>query len=236
MFALFGLAALIALFNIGAYLYGLTLPDDWSVKESVVISAPPEDVVPFVATPRRWTEWSSWSKTFDPTAEFHFDGPESGEGASFAWLGEQLGLGKMAITKVTSNEVEYTLKLQGETFSENGRVAFEPVAGGTRVIWTDGGKVNGTLGRFFRQRLEDSVSADFAASLQRLKQTVEAKPAGNPKSEARNSKQMRRTEIRKRQIAIGFARSGLFRHSSPSKFPRVGFGNTSSLPRRGFIP
>lgn len=174
MFALFAIAAIVGLFNIGAFLYGLTLPDDWSVEESVVIDAPADEVAAYVKSPRRWSEWSSWSAAQDPTAEFQYDGPETGAGASFAWRGEQLGAGKLTITDASPTAVHYQLSFQGETFSENGKIAFQPIEHGTRVVWSDGGEVGGTIGRFFRERLEASVAADFQASLQRLKQLVES--------------------------------------------------------------
>lgn len=174
MIGLFAFAALVGLFNIGAYIYGLTLPDAWSVDESVEIAAPIEDVYAYVATPRRWTTWSPWSERRDPNANFVFKGPELGKDASFLWLGEQLGRGSLTITEASPTEVRYRLDLQGDTFSENGRLTLEPVADGTRVRWTDSGEVSGTLGRFFRERLETSVAADFADSLQKLKQTVES--------------------------------------------------------------
>ncbi len=177
MLALFAIAAVVGLFNIGAFLYGLTLPSDWSVDESVVIDAPPSEVAAFVTSPRRWSEWSSWSDAVDPTAEFKYDGPETGAGSSFSWLGEQLGFGKLTITEASDAFVRYRLEFQGETFSENGRIAFEPNGTGTRVRWTDGGEVSGTIGRFFRERLEDSVAADFQASLQRLKRLAESQPS-----------------------------------------------------------
>lgn len=181
MFALFALAVIVALFNIVAFLYGLTLPSDWKVEESIEIDAPPDDVRAYVAFPRRWTEWSSWSEARDPTADFRYDGPESGEGASFSWSGEQLGVGTLTITEVTANGLEYRLEFQGETFSEDGKISFQPTDRGTRVVWNDGGEVSGTIGRFFRARLETSVAADFHASLARLKRLVESShPAKAP--------------------------------------------------------
>jgi Polyketide cyclase / dehydrase and lipid transport len=167
-------AFFVCLFNIAAYLYGLTLPNEWTVGESIVIAAPPEKVYPLVASPRRWAEWSSWSPKQDPSVEFAYDGPETGTGASFAWRGEQLGLGKLTMTEATPNvSVGYELVLQNAPFSKKGRIAFEPDAHGTRVNWTDGGELDSTLGRLFRERLEASVATEFRTSLQRLKEAAE---------------------------------------------------------------
>ncbi|HEX6985208.1 MAG TPA: SRPBCC family protein [Planctomycetaceae bacterium] len=174
MTALLVVALIVGLFNIGVYVYGLTLPNEWRVEESVVVAAPPEAVYPLLATPKRWAEWSAWSAERDPSLKFAYDGPEAGKGASFSWLGERLGHGKIVLTEAKPGEsIRYELVLQGETFSENGRIALEPTEEGTRVTWTDGGELDGTLGRLFRERLEASVAAEFAASLERLKGVAE---------------------------------------------------------------
>jgi len=182
MLALFAVAVIVGLFNIGAFLYGLTLPSEWSVQETVEIAAPPSDVAVYVTSPRRWSEWSSWSKARDPTAEFKYDGPDSGKDSSFSWRGEQLGAGTLTITEASPNLVRYQLEFQGETFSENGKIAFERTDRGTQVVWSDGGEVSGTIGRFFRERLEASVATDFRASLHRLKELVETSPPPKPPS------------------------------------------------------
>jgi hypothetical protein len=184
MLALFAVAAVIGLFNLGFFLYGLTLPSNWSVEESVEIDASPEDVATYLVSPRRWSEWSSWSDSQDATAEFIYEGPESGEGAAFSWRGEQLGVGKLTITEVSHDLIRYDLAFQGETFSENGRITFQPTAGGTRIVWSDAGEVSGTIGRVFRERFEASVAADFAASLNRLKQVVESTPPAKAPSDS----------------------------------------------------
>ncbi len=184
MLALFAVAVIVGLFNIGVFLYGLTLPSEWSVEESVEIAAAPEEIIPYLASPRRWSEWSSWSNTQDPTAEFKYDGPDSGDGAAFSWRGEQLGAGTLTIIELSQNLIRYQLKFQGETFSENGKISLEPIDRGTRVVWSDSGEVSGTIGRFFRERLETSVAADFEASLKRLERVVESKPSAKAPSES----------------------------------------------------
>ena len=174
MLALFAVAVIVGMFNIGAFLYGLTLRSDWSVEESINIGAPIDDVAASLESPRRWSDWSSWSKAQDPTAEFKYEGPESGEGASVSWRGERLGVGTLTITEASKNLIRYQLAFQGETFSEHGKISVQPTDDGTHVVWSDGGEVSGTIGRLFRERMEASVAADFRASLARLKRLVES--------------------------------------------------------------
>jgi len=178
---LIGLAFAFAAFNIGIYVYGLTLPGEWHVEESIVIDAPPDAIYTFLSSPKRWTEWSGWSRRSDPTAELAFEGSVEGKDASMVWQGERLGAGRMTITAAEpGRSVTYSLRLGGSEFSDAGRLSLKPADGGTRVTWTDGGELGGTPGRLFGRRLEASVSADFSASLVRLKELVEREPSSAP--------------------------------------------------------
>lgn len=168
------IALLIGLANVVVFLYGLTLPDDWQADAETLVAAPPDEIYPLIATAERWTEWSTWSKSQDPTIRLHYEGPKAGAGASFSWLGERVGRGKITITEAQPGKsIRYTLELQGSKFSENARITLQPENDGTRITWTDGGEVEGTLGRFFRERLEESVTAEFESSLKRLEAVAE---------------------------------------------------------------
>lgn len=178
---LIGLAFAFAAFNLGVYLYGLTLPGEWRVEESVVIDAAPAEVYPLLESPKRWAEWTTWSKRTDSSAEFRYEGPESGKDSSVVWDGERLGAGRLTITAAEPpKSVSYSLRLGGSDFSDEGRLTLDAVETGTRVTWTDGGELGGTLGRLFGDRLERSVSSDFSASLARLKNTVERQSTPDP--------------------------------------------------------
>jgi uncharacterized protein YndB with AHSA1/START domain len=170
---LFAVAVMVGLFNIGAFLYGLTLPNEWHVEASHVIAAPPEAIYPSLAAPQRWTTWIRWIPDGDPTLQTATEGPESGVGASLTWSSEQLGQGQLTILETEPDRfVRYQLDLQGETFSTNGKIQLFPVEEGTRVLWSDGGRLGNTLSRLFRERLERSLADEFAASLRRLESDV----------------------------------------------------------------
>ena len=172
--ALLLVALVVGFVNVGVFIYGMTLPDKWSVRQSIVINADASDIFPLLDDLRRWREWSSWSERNDPTLEFTYDGPDHGAGASFSWIGERLGSGTITIQKSEENRsISYALELQGEPFSDAGQIRLRPLVGGTSVIWTDGGELEGTLGRLFRDRLETSVAADLSRSLRELKTVVE---------------------------------------------------------------
>ena len=53
---------------------------------------------------QKWDDWSPWAK-LDPNAKVTFSGPQSGDGASFKWDGnDKVGAGTMTITESKPNE------------------------------------------------------------------------------------------------------------------------------------
>ena len=74
-----GTVVLLGLVVIGV---GFALPSEYKVERSVVIEAPPDRIYPFVATPRRWVQWSIWTRR-DPAMTIEYFGPESGTGAGW---------------------------------------------------------------------------------------------------------------------------------------------------------
>jgi hypothetical protein len=177
MLVLLIVALLIGAANVVAFLYGLTLPANWHAEADIVVDAPPNVVYPHIASIERWAEWSAWSKRQDPSIRMEYKSSTTDTGPSVVWMGEQVGQGRLTITETKPDEsVRYTLVLQTQPFSENGRISLTPEGDGSRVTWTDGGEVEGTLGRFFRERLERSVADEFRSSLARLKATVEEEP------------------------------------------------------------
>ena len=175
-------AAAFALFNAALYVYGLTLPDEWRVQRSVVIDAPASSIYPLVAGSKRWSGWSPWSTHRDPSLRLTYAGPESGEGASFSWIGRDLGTGAVTVTAAEPNRsVGYAMELQGQPFSADGRITLEPEGDGTRVTWSDRGELEGTAGRLFGSRMEQVVGADFDAGLSRLKAVAEASAIAEPR-------------------------------------------------------
>ena len=180
MFALFAIACCIMGVTAGFFLYGMTLPDRWSVSESIVIEAPPAEVVGLIANPSAWTEWSMWSAANDPSLKTNTTGPDSGAGATMQWTGRMLGRGKLVITDVETDgasdgrTVHYELYRQGELFSDEGAFELVPEDGHTRVVWSDSGELGSTTARLFRERFTDLVARDYARSLEQLRDVVES--------------------------------------------------------------
>jgi uncharacterized protein YndB with AHSA1/START domain len=141
LLALIGLVVVaIAIFAVVAAVQ----PDEFKVSRSAVIPASPEQVFSQVNDFHKWEEWSPWAK-LDPNSKETFSGPASGQGASFAWAGNQeVGEGSMTITESRPNErilinLEFIKPFAGTSLTE---FTFQPQGDQTLVTWTMSGKNN----------------------------------------------------------------------------------------------
>ena len=65
----------------------LLLSGRFEVERRIVIAAPAERVFEQVADPRRWKDWSVWTRR-DPAMQIRYEGPPSGAGAAYSgWSG-----------------------------------------------------------------------------------------------------------------------------------------------------
>lgn len=117
---------------IGALLVLASLqPDEFGVKRSIAIKAPPAKVFSLIDDFHQWSAWSPWEK-LDPAMSRTFSGSASGQGAAYAWKGNSdVGEGRMEIIQSTPpsklsikldfispyeghNTAEFTLAAQGD--------------------------------------------------------------------------------------------------------------------------
>ena len=130
---------LLAVFLVG----GLLLPREFSVTRSIVIAAPPE------RTPDPNDDLANWplASPFDPadpdivleTAAQRV----AGVGARRSWKSRKMGNGSQWITSSDPRKgVSMKLAIGGGSFEPfDLDFALSPEAGGTRVAWTDSGRM-----------------------------------------------------------------------------------------------
>jgi len=113
-------------------------PDKFKIERSVSMAAPPDIVFGLVNDFHKWEGWSPWAK-LDPTMRVQYDGPASGVGAQYSWIGDKnVGEGRMAITQSKPNEL-VAVDLQFlKPFPAHNVATFTlvPDSAGTRVSWT----------------------------------------------------------------------------------------------------
>ena len=110
--------------------YAATRADSFRVERSTRIKAPPERVFALINDLTRMKAWNPFEKK-DPDLKGQFGPATAGEGASYAWQSEKVGVGSMTILESTApsrvkmrldflkpfaaqNMAEYTLKAEGE--------------------------------------------------------------------------------------------------------------------------
>ena len=83
-----GVLAAVGLFIVAGFL----LPARVHVERSAVMNARPEAVFPYVATLKRWPEWTAWTTNRFPDMKTRFEGTESGVGAVMIAEGKSIAL------------------------------------------------------------------------------------------------------------------------------------------------
>jgi len=135
--AALALASLIAILALGLIGAAATQPDVITFERSKTMAVEAQDVFPHVADHQLATEWSPWSAK-DPNMIREFSDPSSGEGASYAWNGnDEVGVGKLTNVRVIENKrVEQELVFTAPWQSE-ARCGFDilPVGDAVEVTW-----------------------------------------------------------------------------------------------------
>lgn len=151
-------------------------PKEFRLERSRQIAAPPEAVFAQVNDFHNWQKWSPWAK-LDPDAKNTYSGPDAGEGARFAWDGnDDVGAGQMTIVESRPNEL-VQLKLEFTRPMENvcdTIFTFTPSEEGTLVTWSMAGS-NSFLGKAVHLLIDmdKMVGAQFEEGLTNLQQIVE---------------------------------------------------------------
>ena len=170
---------LLALVLVGVVaVIGLFVDPAFTVERSITISAAAEKISPLIESPRKWQEWTAWTKESFPEMETTYEGPETGVGAKSVWTDPKSMNGNMTITAVDSGKrIDYELNFDGFPTS-TGYFEIGAADGGQRVTW----RLDGTLsqnpfarliGSFF---VDSGIGGDFEKGLAKLKQLAESEP------------------------------------------------------------
>lgn len=152
----------------------LLLSGRFEVERRIVIAAPAERVFEQVADPRRWKDWSVWTRR-DPAMQIRYDGPTSGAGAAWSWTSASEGNGRMSFTEAEpARRLAYELTFEGFDGVSKGEMLLAPAAGGTELRWTMRGDMGGNpMFRWVALFADRRVGGDFDDSLATLKARLE---------------------------------------------------------------
>lgn len=153
---------------------GLLLPGSFQVSRSRLVQAPPDKVWPLVASPRQWPAWSVWNRR-DPAMTITYGGPDSGVGASWAWVSASQGDGQMRFTAAEPNQrLGYALYFPDFGTTSTGELRLQAEGSGTRVTWTMAGDMGrNPLFHWIALNADRMVGADFDAGLANLQVLAE---------------------------------------------------------------
>lgn len=172
-----GIAVVLACF----LLFVATRPSQYQVSRSLVIGAPPAAVFPHVNTLKNWEAWNPWGR-IDPHMKLTYDGPPSGPGASYAWVGNrQVGEGKATIVE---NQPDQSVRFKLEFFKPMAGVSdtlftFKPQGGQTEVTWAMTGTNNFVAKAFcLFMNMDRMIGGQFEKGLADMKRAVETTAKG----------------------------------------------------------
>ena len=156
---------------------GFVLPDKKHVEREIVVNAPPERVYELVADFHNWRRWSPWEER-DPTMTSAITG--SGVGQTMEWVSEKDGAGSQEIVRLEPpRKVETRLDF-GHMGVARSTMRLEPVAEGTRVVWSFDSKMREGAPVWWQPLLtymgffiEHYVGRDYEEGLVRLKAAAE---------------------------------------------------------------
>lgn len=151
-------------------------PDEMRVERSATIDAPPERVYALIQDFHQWGQWSPWEK-LDPAMQRTHSGAESGQGAVYAWEGnDKVGQGRMEILEASppskvSIKLEFLKPWEGQ-FSDE--FALAPEGNGTKVTWSMHGP-NAFMSKVMQvfMDMEGMVGKDFETGLANMKAAAE---------------------------------------------------------------
>ncbi|WP_424195083.1 SRPBCC family protein [Ampullimonas aquatilis] len=174
---MFKTITLILIVIVGAVIgMALSKPDTFRVERAITIKASPEKIFALINDFHQWVTWSPWEK-LDPTMQRTHSGAENGQGAIYAWKGNnQVGQGSMEILASTPPS-KVLIKLDFiQPFESHNQAEFTliPKDDMTEVTWTMSGP-NTFIGRVMSVfvSMDTMIGKDFESGLNNMKMAAE---------------------------------------------------------------
>lgn len=155
-------------------------PATAEVSAETEIALKPADLFPTVASFTNRELWDPWV-TQDSTTKVTIDSKPGYVGSSYIWEGEKLGIGRMEVISVKENQyIESSLWFGDVDTPSLVEWTFEPVDGGTHVVWSFSQETTYPIGRLGMMFGKIFLKKSFELGLANLKDWMESMP---PKSE-----------------------------------------------------
>jgi hypothetical protein len=178
---------LFALLATALLYFGLSsiLPSGWREETQVVIEAEPAKVLACFTDFRIWQEWTTLTATERTDTKVEIEGEAGKPGHAIVWRSNQNEAALRMVSVLADGvDYEFTSRLGKDGKTEQiGRGSLRAKAvdsgSGTAVTWVDESQVGTFVERWFVWFgvLQEKAKEFQGASLQKLKQRLEAKPA-----------------------------------------------------------
>jgi hypothetical protein len=165
-----------------------TRPSTYAVQRSATIQASPDIAFALVNDFHQWDAWSPWEK-LDPAMKKTHEGPASGTGAKYSWIGnDQVGEGRMTIEESKANElIRIKLEFVKPWASTSTTLfTFKPAGEGVSVTWKMEGN-NDFVGKAFSafMDMDGMIGKDFEKGLASMKTLAETEAKKRAEEAAR---------------------------------------------------
>ena len=155
---------------------GNFLAKAWTVTSQAVVQGAPERVAAAVADLGSWSTWSPLDVPLGPETRREVSGQAGAVGQRITWRGPQ-GTMTLELVRVTPADIGYVLRAgeQGGPDLKFGRIAWDAVAEGTRIEWTESGFFPDFAARWFGWfgAIQERVRAFQQASLAGLQRAIQ---------------------------------------------------------------
>ncbi len=157
----------------------LFTPSPAEVSVETTIALEPSDLFPNVASFVGRELWDPWLAQ-DSTADAKIGPKPDYVGSTYSWKGEKVGTGRMEVISVKENEyIESNLWFGNVETPSLVEWTFEPVDGGTRVVWSFSQETTYPIGRLAMMFGKGFLKRSFELGLANLKELQESIPQAN---------------------------------------------------------
>lgn len=155
------------------------LPGHYSVKRTITVNAPYEQVIAQVNNFENWANWSPWAEK-DSTIVNTFEGDINGDSYTMSWTSKESGVGSMTREEMSMEDAASSLKYKlaftepFESTSNNSFLFEKTEDGGVQVTWTDEGDMgNNPIAKYMGLFMDGMIGPDFEKGLENLKKYIE---------------------------------------------------------------
>ncbi|QOZ23287.1 hypothetical protein CI1B_21740 [Bradyrhizobium ivorense] len=177
MLEIIGIIAVILAIAIAVVLIlAATKPSTFRVTRAASIKAPADRIFPLINDFHQWVAWSPYENR-DPALKRTYQGPQSGQGAVYAWDGNKnVGAGRMEILQAETPskiviKLDFFKPFEGHNTAE---FTMLPQGDATNVTWTMYGPavfMSKVMQVFMN--LDHMIGRDFEVGLANLKKLTE---------------------------------------------------------------